>query len=79
MQKKALIEFMENADRKNTSLLKYAGMAGQFLASIAIGLFGGSKLDKWLGFKTPLFIWVLPLLIIVGLMIAIIKDTGKKK
>ena len=60
-------------------LLKYAGMATQFLVAIAIAVWGGIQIDKWLGFKTPLAVGVLPLLIITGIIIKIIKDTSTKK
>jgi len=62
----------------NSDLLKYAGMGMQFLASIALGIFIGLKADKWLNFSFPLLVWLMPLLIIIGLTIKIIKDTSKK-
>jgi hypothetical protein len=62
----------------NSELLKYAGMGMQFLGSIALGIFIGLKSDKWLNFSFPLLVWLLPLLIIIGLTIKIIKDTSKK-
>lgn len=46
--------------------LRYAGMSGQFIVSILIGLFIGGKIDRWVGFKGSWFIWLLPLFIIVG-------------
>jgi chromate transport protein ChrA len=38
----------------------------------------GWKLDQWLGFNSALFIWVLPLLIIVLILAKLIIDTNKK-
>ena len=67
------------SQKKPTSLLKYAGLTGQFFASIAFTLFLGFKLDKWLQFKNPIFIWVLPLIIIIGLIIILIKETSNTK
>ena len=63
----------------NTSLLKYAGLATQFLVGIGLAVYGGMHLDKWLKFKTPLAVWVLPLLLISGVIYKIIKDTSAKK
>lgn len=63
----------------NKQLLRYAGLATQFLISIAIGVFLGMKIDHWCKFSLPLLVWILPLLIIVGVIFAIIKDTSKKK
>ncbi|MGN6248799.1 MAG: AtpZ/AtpI family protein [Ginsengibacter sp.] len=69
---------MKTRKESNSELLRYAGMGMQFLASIAIGIFIGMKADKWLNFSFPLLVWLLPLLIIIGLTIKIIKDTSKK-
>ena len=67
-----------NDKNSNSSLLKYAGMATQFFVAIGIAVYGGLKLDQWLDFRTPLFVWVLPLLIISGVIYKIVKDTSKK-
>lgn len=67
------------ANNKKTSLLKYAGLTMQFLVAIGIGVFGGIQLDKWIDLSFPLFVWLLPLLVITGVIIQIIKDTGAKK
>ncbi|HSN09301.1 MAG TPA: AtpZ/AtpI family protein [Hanamia sp.] len=69
---------MKSRKETNSELLKYAGMGMQFLVSIALGIFIGLKSDKWLNFSFPLLVWLMPLLIIVGLTIKIIKDTSKK-
>lgn len=69
----------QKPEQKNNSLLKYAGLVTQIIVSIGIALFAGIKLDEWLKFKTPLLTWVLPLLIITGILYSIIKDTNKKK
>jgi hypothetical protein len=63
----------------NRLLLKYAGLTMQVMVALALAIFGGLKLDKWLGFKTPLLVWVLPLLVIVAMIWQIINDTSKKK
>ncbi|GAC1383085.1 MAG: hypothetical protein NVSMB45_10020 [Ginsengibacter sp.] len=68
---------MENKESKNT-LLKYAGLATQILVSIGIGVFIGIKMDKWFKFSGPLMVWILPLIIITGVLILVIKDTSKK-
>ncbi len=62
----------------NRELMYYAGMGAQFLVSIGVGMFIGIKLDEWLKFSFPLLVWLLPLLIIAGLILKIIKDTTKK-
>ena len=69
---------MKTRKETNSELMKYAGMGMQFLLSIALGIFIGMKSDEWLHFSFPLLVWILPLLIIAGLIIKIIKDTDKK-
>ena len=66
-------------DKGNNRLLyKYMGLATQLMVSLALAVFIGLKADKWLDLKTPLLVWVLPLLVI-GLMIyQLIKETSKK-
>ena len=59
-------------------LLKYAGLTGQILVSLAIAVFIGYKADEWLKFSTPLFVIILPLSVIVVMIYKVIKDTSKK-
>jgi uncharacterized membrane protein YedE/YeeE len=69
-----------NKDNKNNNfLLRYAGLGFQFLLAIGIAVFAGMKIDQWLSLKMPLAVWVLPLLIIFGVIFRIIKDTSQKK
>ncbi len=63
----------------NKFLWKYAGMATQFLVAIAIAVYGGMQLDKWIKPGLPLAVWLLPLLIIVGIIFKIVRDTSTKK
>jgi uncharacterized membrane protein YjgN (DUF898 family) len=69
----------QKPQQDNRLLLKYAGLTMQVMVSLALAIFAGLKLDKWIGFKTPLLVWVLPLLVIVAMIWQIIKDTSKKK
>jgi hypothetical protein len=68
----------KQSPNNNRLLLKYAGLTMQILAGLAIALFAGMKADKWLSFKTPLLVWILPLLVIVVMIYQVIKDTSKK-
>ncbi|MDP4284219.1 MAG: hypothetical protein Q8891_07325 [Bacteroidota bacterium] len=69
---------MINRKESNQQLMRYAGLAMQFLVSIGLTIFIGLKVDKWLHFSFPLLVWLLPLLIIIGIIVKIIKDTAKK-
>lgn len=70
----------QNKDAKKSSqpLMRYMGLATQFFVSIGVGLWLGSLIDDYFSIKGPLFIWVLPLLIVVSSLIKIIIDTNKK-
>lgn len=63
----------------NKLMLRYAGLATQWMIIILISVYGGKKLDFWLGLKGPVFAWILPLLSIVGMLIHIIRDTSAPK
>ncbi|MEO9003273.1 MAG: AtpZ/AtpI family protein [Ginsengibacter sp.] len=69
---------MKTRKETNQELMRYAGMGMQFLLSIALGVFIGSKGDEWFRFSFPLLVWLLPLLIIIGLIVKIVKDTSTK-
>jgi len=68
-----------NNKEGNKQLQRYTGLAMQFLVSIGLGVFIGLKADRWLQFSIPLLVWLLPLLIIVGLIYNVLKETSKKK
>lgn len=53
-------------------------MATQFLVAIGLGVVIGLKLDQWLKFNVPIAAWVLPLVIIIGMIIKIMRDTAPK-
>lgn len=70
---------MQQEKPKNNSLvLRYMGFAFQLMASLAVAVFGGLKLDKWIKPGIPVFIWVLPLLVLIAILIKVIKDTSEK-
>jgi len=59
-------------------LAQYAGLGAQLLAAIGLFLYLGIKADAWLGINFPLLSWLLPLLVIIGMIIKLLKETGKK-
>jgi hypothetical protein len=52
-------------------------MAAQFLFAIGIMVFAGLKVDNYTGVSFPVFVWLLPLIIIAGLIIKAVRDTSK--
>lgn len=70
---------MSTEKKPNNDLAKYSGMALQMGATIALGVWGGMKLDeKFPVAKFPLFTIVLSLLAVLGSMYFVIKDLLKK-
>jgi F0F1-type ATP synthase assembly protein I len=66
--------------RSNRSyLMQYAGLASQLMAALALGVFIGYKLDAWIVFSFPVFIWALPLVFLIVMFVKIFKDTSRKK
>jgi len=69
-------------DEKNISnkrvIMQYAGMTTQFLVVIGISVFAGLKADQWLNWSVPIFVWVLPLLAIIGMIYSIIRRISNK-
>jgi len=66
------------AEKDPAEWQRYAGMTIRFLVSIGLSVWMGFKLDKWLDWRIPVFIWLLPLLVITGLIISIIRDHSNK-
>ena len=58
--------------------LQYASVATQFLVAFAFAAFGGKWLDLKFFSQTPIFIWILPLLVGIGMIVKVIKDTDRK-
>ena len=66
------------AQQNQNSLLKYASVATQFFVAFAFAAFGGKWLDLKFFSRTPIFIWILPLLVGIGMIVKVIKDTDSK-
>ncbi|MFN5641346.1 MAG: AtpZ/AtpI family protein [Sphingobacteriales bacterium] len=62
----------------NRDLMRYVGLATQFLIVIGISVFSGFKLDEWVNWRFPVWVWILPLLAIGAMIIGIIRDSSKK-
>ncbi len=65
--------------QNNSLLLKYAGLATQLAVAIGLSVYLGIKIDEWLHFTSPIFVWLLPLLVISAVIYKIIKGTAPKK
>jgi len=58
-------------------LLEYTGMAAKYLVVLGISVWAGFKADQLISFDFPLFVWLLPFLCVVGLVIKAVLDTSK--
>lgn len=65
--------------KQNKSLLQYTGLATQMFVAIGVGVFLGIKVDHWAHFRAPIATWLLPLLILAGILIRLVRDTGTGK
>jgi hypothetical protein len=59
--------------------LQYAGLASQFIVAIGLGVWAGIKADHWMHLRVPVASWLLPLLILVGILLKLVRDTGTGK
>jgi hypothetical protein len=62
----------------NKLLRQYSGLAAQILVFLGLAVFVGLKLDQKFHFTFPVLVWVLPLLVLIGLMTKMIRDTSRK-
>jgi hypothetical protein len=64
--------------QNQNSFLGYASVATQLLVAFAFAAFGGKWLDLKFFSQAPIFIWILPLLVGIGMIVKVIKDTDSK-
>ena len=70
---------MPNKVKSNKALLlQYSGLAFQLALAIGIAIYAGIYIDGWIKTSFPLFIWLLPLIVITGTIIKVVRDTSKK-
>jgi hypothetical protein len=67
-----------SANNRNL-LVKYGGMAVQWMVILFLAVWGGRKIDQWLKVKGSLFVWILPVFGIFGLLFQVIRDTAPRK
>lgn len=70
---------MEDKNKSDRLLWQYAGLATQLLVSLGATLYLGNWLDNKIGWGMALLVWILPLMVLIGTMYKLIKDTSNKK
>ena len=63
----------------NRNWMRYLSYGIQLMASIGIGLYLGYLADKKLSMSFPLFIWVIPMVILIWMLVKLVRDFSKKK
>ena len=73
---------MESKPRSNNNysdLLRYASMGTQIFVGLGLAVFVGLKVDKWLKISAPLLVLILPVIVLVGIIYKLVKETSKQK
>jgi uncharacterized membrane protein AbrB (regulator of aidB expression) len=65
-------------DTDSNSAMRYAGLATQWMVMLLIAVWAGYKLDRWAGWKFPLFLLLLPLIALFVSLWQLIKTFNKK-
>ena len=78
MDKPSSPEDRKQIQNRYNAYARYSSFAIQMMVIIAAGTYGGFRLDKYLGWKFPLFTVVLSLLSVVAAIWYAIKDFLKK-
>ncbi len=69
---------MKQTTPNNQLLWQYAGLATQLLVGLGLMLWAGTWLDGYFGWKSPYLVWILPLLLLLGILIKVLRDTSKR-
>lgn len=60
------------------SYARYSSLAFQMFAIIGLGIYGGVKLDQWIGIKIPVFTILLSIISVAAAIYTAVKDLIKK-
>ena len=71
-------EKLGESKREVNNYLKYSGIGFQIAATIAVGVFIGYQLDKWLKTPQPYFTLSISFVFIILALVIGLKDWGKK-
>lgn len=64
---------------KNNNMMRYAGLAGQMMATLAAATWLGWFFDKKIAWNFPLFIIILPLVALIFSLWKLIKEFDKPR
>jgi branched-subunit amino acid permease len=66
-----------SSQRAPQNMMRYAGLATQWMAMLGIAVFAGYKLDKVLGWKVPVFLILFPVAALALSLWQLIKELNK--
>ncbi len=69
---------IKKTNERAQNYVRYSAVGFQMMGIILVGVFGGYYLDRYLGWKFPLFTLLLSLLSIAAAMYFLFKETGRK-
>ena len=70
--------FKQQKPSNTNDIMRYAGLGAQIFVSLGIAVYIGYKADRWLHISIPLFVWLLPLLVLCLMIYNLIKETSKR-
>lgn len=70
---------MDDREQNNRPYMVYMSYGFQLLGGVGIGIWLGRLLDNKCNLHTPVFIWMIPLLILIALLYQLVKEFSKKK
>jgi len=68
----------QKPNKSKSDLMRYAGLGMQLFVSLGLAVFIGYRVDRWVGMKFPVFVWVLPLVVLFLIIYKLIKETSKR-
>ncbi|MBN9485171.1 MAG: hypothetical protein BGO70_10700 [Bacteroidetes bacterium 43-93] len=66
-------------ENKQGNMMRYAGLATQWMVMLALAVWAGVVLDRKTGWKFPLFVVLLPLTALCFSLWKLIKEVSKPK
>jgi hypothetical protein len=65
--------------KKSQGVLRYAGMATEWMLVLLLAVWAGHKADGMLNWKVPVFVILLPVAALIFLLWKLVKDVSKQK
>ena len=64
--------------KSDFNIMRYAGLATQWMVLLLLGVYGGYRLDNYLHLSIPVFLILFPLVALVVSLVGLIKEVSKK-